>query len=1100
MGVIIDFFKRILGLQPRLQKGTPNQVLIESDINQYLAEQFDYEALRRYEDINSYNDQCKRFFNENPNAYLQYDYRQLVQYMEQCGAMEDFFAYYDYIMENTALFFPSKVHGIEHTSRVTFFAEMLTTLDNIDPHLKNLIMNAAVLHDIGRENDEKDPNHGKKSVDLIDYYQLLDTINPRDKRIICFAVACHSMHSNEIAEALENVSPGDRADCRIVLDYLQDADKLDRVRVANKGWGLDPFRLATNTAKSLVKVAHQNYSNFDRIIYYERQKDKIKAEIDLKNKCYYELRKKGITIPYRDFESIIGEYNPGTLEILDRENRLGDILSYKTFQEYGKSENVFASNRVVDGKPDLSFKGIFEDAKKSVITEPLETTVKSNYMLIYNLKKNHSDSYSLYLMCDSDMSDERKIGILSILTMQDINAIRDAGFPYRVSDIVELSRDIPIEELRRILDENNFSKLASADYVVHPNVDRLKEKLRKLNISVDDDYLYTNYKYLDFIVNCFPDVLTSREFREYTLPEIYAACTRVDSAENRLMCDERLGEEDNLGERIPHDSASVLKYLKFFKKVNAKEFLNDDRQFDIIAEVGHETEVLSYPSYIRYATKANKPYEAGTLKEKIIYKRFCIKKILEDKTLTLDQAKEKLMLALFDFDAPEKYLESFEKAFLISLHYHEKYFKDSEFEQENSELFGRLREILGSKSKEEFEELLEKSDINFDSYNLEALQRTIKSRLRSLFKQDVIHELQDTARIIDRKEFENIRTADGTIVKAKVLRGEPFTIATTTLIPICSSRSKDRKTRKWRSQEEIRDEILNHKINPYNKCATISTDYMISRAAAVGNECELVYGFVPSSSGQIGVSANYDLSTTKVLTKNNIEKRLSKKSSLYLKVEDYISTQIESHGETVINDYPRYIFCYDEINSLAIEKKKQLDAVYSEKKIYPPVELVLIPAKDIYIPRIKASIRKEHEYILEKCREGSLSIEDLDELITNPEGNVVTRTIQAANSVTIKKDILIQEDFISEIFSSLTMVLKEVAKNVPPDKMEDFKNAVQLLIDRGDSNTEIGKKYFNYNYAFKIPIQELRELIGEEPPKRETNIHSSQREDGDYSL
>ena len=230
-------------------------------------------------------------------------------------------------------------------------------------------------------------------------------------------------------------------------------------------------------------------------------------------------------------------------------------------------------------------------------------------------------------MCDSDMPDESKIGILSISTMQDINAIRDAGFPYRVSDIVELSRDIPIEELRRILDENNFSKLASADYVVHPNVDRLKEKLRKLNISVDNDYLYTNYKYLDFIVNCFPDVLTSREFREYTLPEIYAACTRVDSAENRLMCDERLGEEDNLGERIPRDSASVLKYLKFFKKVNAKEFLNDDRQFDIIAEVGHETEVLSYPSYISYATKAKKPYEAGTLKEKIIYKRFCIKKI-----------------------------------------------------------------------------------------------------------------------------------------------------------------------------------------------------------------------------------------------------------------------------------------------------------------------------------------------------------------------------------------------------------------------------------------------------------------------------------------
>ena len=65
------------------------------------------------------------------------------------------------------------------------------------------------------------------------------------------------------------------------------------------------------------------------------------------------------------------------------------------------------------------------------------------------------------------------------------------------------------------------------------------------------------------------------------------------------------------------------------------------------------------------------------------------------------------------------------------------------------------------------------------------------------------------------------------------------------------------------------NELINYGIEPVNVCTSISTDYMLARASAVGDRCELVFGYVPRNSQQIGLSANHDLSTKKALNKNN---------------------------------------------------------------------------------------------------------------------------------------------------------------------------------------------------------------------------------------
>ena len=200
----------------------------------------------------NYNAYCQRFFSQEQNFLAQYDYVDLISQMQKNGAMEEYTSYLSYVENNESLYYPSQVHGVDHTKRVLFFAEMLSMLDNLSDHDRNLVMVAAQLHDIGRENDARAIDHGKASKYKIETYGLLRNFSEKDQEIIKFAVESHSLEPNQIELALKNIPRKDRKDFKRILDYLQDADKLDRTRIAQPDRQLDPERLSTPTAKRLV--------------------------------------------------------------------------------------------------------------------------------------------------------------------------------------------------------------------------------------------------------------------------------------------------------------------------------------------------------------------------------------------------------------------------------------------------------------------------------------------------------------------------------------------------------------------------------------------------------------------------------------------------------------------------------------------------------------------------------------------------------------------------------------------------------------------------------------------------------------------------------
>ena len=1110
MSRITDFLNRIFrrNSQKRLDapERTPDRPMesvptTPKAFDDILVSQMDLNALNRFQDPRAYNEYCQNFFAQGNNFGMQYDYVSLLEQMEQSGAMQDYLVYQDYILGNQSLFYPSPVHGIDHTSRVTFFAEMLTMLDNVPPHEKYLIMNAAILHDIGRGDDKKDFDHGPVGAKKIRDLGILDNFSPRDRDIICFAVASHGVGRDHIDEELQKIPPQDRADYKLVWEYLTDADKLDRVRIANRGWGLDPSRLSTPTATRLVKVAHQNFYQFGRVMNYERNRDQIRAHRDFINNCFNQIRQNGFNIPFSDFEAIINEYNPGTLEMLAAQGKVEDIFKYSTFMQYGKKQSFEESIRYDENRPDLSFDGIFEDTKRNMTTALMRSTLNDEFMLFYNLKKNKPDSYEILMTSDVDISYRTLTGIASVINMGDIMAMRDAGYPFRISDFMHLASRCTPERVREILNTRNYQELVSDTHATSYEIKETQDLLKQYNLNYDPGYVQANFRYIQFVLENYPEVLHRPEISQYTFSEIFAACNSIKSATDKLF--ERKTSNTRGAEveevytlDVPDDIENIMRYLKFFKQVNAKQFLEDEKRLEVIFEVGRETEALSQPSFVEYMCKTHRPYEASNLREKVFYKQFCVDQILNDPNLSLDEAKEKLMLGLFDFNVPSKYLKEFEQEFLKELHYHKKYLGESNYERENSGILSQLRAIFDSNDIEEFRKLLASGQYRYDSFNLERLQADMRQHLMDISKTDMVQQLQQTERQIDSTPTREVIATNGQRVNVKVLSGQKFTLATCTLLPKCSAHSRRKETKEIMSSEELQRDILNRDANYRVRCTSLSNQDMLARSSAARPDCDLVFAYVPRSTDQISISANYDLSSTRAYDRQNKQIRVTNRPTSYMRTDDQINETIEEHNETVMDAYPRYIICYDEVTPLALQKQQQLNAQYKRDGIKPPVELVLVQAKDVYIPRIKQNIVNEHQAFLQKFRSGQMTLAEFDRAFLDQESNIITRTIQAVNSTTITEDNFRTDNFHADILESLTQIIEEIASSVPPDRAKAFSESVQVLVDRGDSTTEYGARYYNEYYLGDIPTGRLRRVQRSLVPRYADRENLGVRNDG----
>jgi len=133
----------------------------------------------------------------------------------------------------------SRLHGVRHTQRVHIHVQRLTERLGWPNADRELVLSAALWHDIGREGDGVEPAHGRRSVARADDLRLTAALSAEDAAVVRFAIERHSLsdggagkHAAELAAAPDparRLADPERA--LRILWLLKDADALDRVRL-----------------------------------------------------------------------------------------------------------------------------------------------------------------------------------------------------------------------------------------------------------------------------------------------------------------------------------------------------------------------------------------------------------------------------------------------------------------------------------------------------------------------------------------------------------------------------------------------------------------------------------------------------------------------------------------------------------------------------------------------------------------------------------------------------------------------------------------------------------------------------------------------------
>ena len=135
----------------------------------------------------------------------------------------------------------NSIHGINHWRKVEKIGKYLAEKNGAD---LELITAFAYLHDWGRINDETDPEHGIRSVEIIN--ELRDRLEITDNQL------------EKLKYAIEHHSNGSAESDNITIQTCWDSDRLDLWRI---GITPDPKYLSTGQAKMNETLDYSRYLN-----------------------------------------------------------------------------------------------------------------------------------------------------------------------------------------------------------------------------------------------------------------------------------------------------------------------------------------------------------------------------------------------------------------------------------------------------------------------------------------------------------------------------------------------------------------------------------------------------------------------------------------------------------------------------------------------------------------------------------------------------------------------------------------------------------------------------------------------------------------------
>ncbi len=152
--------------------------------------------------------------------------------------------------------YESAYHGPGHIGRVMLLGPIIAMQQRFSERETKLLLIACGYHDIGRINDYRDEQHGKRASDMLPKIPGLG-VTAGEMTCIQAAVATHSTNDEKIdAFAKEYGVTAENLDlCRMLCKGLKDADNLDRVRIGD----LDIRHLRFLESKRMKASAEEIY-------------------------------------------------------------------------------------------------------------------------------------------------------------------------------------------------------------------------------------------------------------------------------------------------------------------------------------------------------------------------------------------------------------------------------------------------------------------------------------------------------------------------------------------------------------------------------------------------------------------------------------------------------------------------------------------------------------------------------------------------------------------------------------------------------------------------------------------------------------------------
>lgn len=160
---------------------------------------------------------------------------------------------------NNSLYLANEYHGKSHAERVCLFSYLIATHLGLNETEIKCLIKASLLHDIGKESDDKDEQHGLRGADKIEELALFMN-NQEAKNMVKFLIEAHALDRNDLAlaELMKKYSIPNSHRTLTILNILMDADAIDRTRFTvfgNSAAGLNPTYLCFDYSHRLVSLS-----------------------------------------------------------------------------------------------------------------------------------------------------------------------------------------------------------------------------------------------------------------------------------------------------------------------------------------------------------------------------------------------------------------------------------------------------------------------------------------------------------------------------------------------------------------------------------------------------------------------------------------------------------------------------------------------------------------------------------------------------------------------------------------------------------------------------------------------------------------------------